>query len=223
MRRRRKVKISREEVREEWLTVPNEDMRQLYKTRMRQQRMIALVPFLVLLAGMFIYGFIGWTDYIGSEYSLFQNYPNRGVGIVYYGIFALNGCIMSSKTLRSINLVPLILPIGIFVYGGITGVVTTAALLMTLYSLAVFPALRVIVGDLEYMRDLPSFPFLSNQVEKQTAALTQRELLSEMERAKNGGISSVGFDEIFTSDDPESIVKPPEKTDDYLQQHKYKW
>lgn len=31
------------------------------------------------------------------------------------------------------------------------------------------------------------------------------------------------YEDIFTSDNPQDIVTPPENTDDYMQQHKMSW
>ncbi|MBR1423879.1 MAG: hypothetical protein IJ571_10645 [Ruminococcus sp.] len=210
----------KESFRENWQTMPDQDLKRIYNSRKSSRMFYASITLVVLFFVALGYGFMGWVSFLGSLYVQFRQVSNETAGIIYYAAFFAAGCLISiadSKTLWHILLpVPIsaVLVFVIFWY-------FSAEALVLEFLLAVFYLrLRVLVRDIDFLKRLPSYPFEGHRDYSRMNAMSQKEQLKQLEIALNGA-RSTGYEHIFT-DSKEELEKP--KTDDnkeeHFQQHK---
>lgn len=209
----------REEKWAEWRTLPDNDLRRIYRKLTKRQRIMTAVTWIPLLPAAIIYGVIGWASFIASELMLFRSFVDTGVtGFLDFLFFSLCGAALSSRNERTFIFIPFAYIVceafKYLVFGNFSGI------LQLCYLIAASIILKPTVSDLNYLRSLPTFPFSTRQREINISGMDRDKMLSYLKNAEKGGAHSVGLEEIFESEHPEEIVSPPEKTEEYLQQHK---
>ena len=202
----------------EWKTMPDEELRKIYLHRLRLQKFLAWIPVALIVPAMIMYGFLGWLTTIVALG--FHFIDTSVLGFLDFVAFAVCGVIYTTRNPKTLKFIPLIMLMHIILKLLITRTFTIISVVFLIYTAFASFFLRQIVSELEYMRTFPNFPFTKTKKEIALNGMTHDQMLKYMEREANGGVSSVGYDEIFTSDDPEKIVTPPEKTEEYFQQHK---
>lgn len=215
------MKEDRFNIKEDWQIMPDEELRREYKRLLRLQRILSGITWAPLLPAGVYYGMTGWTSFFASEYSLFRGFDDCGTtGFVSFFIFAFCGVILSSKNTAIFKFIPLM-----FVGGEVMALlifrsIPSISVLMLAYVIIASCFVHKAVEDLNFLRELPNFPFLKRRDEMNFSAMKRDDMCKYLEHIEKGGAYSVGAEEIFDSDDPESIVNPPEKTEEYFQQHK---
>lgn len=215
------MKKEKQNFREEWQTMPDEDLRDIYKKKLRIQKMLAGFTWLPLLPAAVIYGVCGWAGFIASEYTLFRSISDGGASsFLFFAAFAACGALMMSRNQKSFFVIPFVMIAGILFKMNVYGGSSLIGVLMLAYVIAACIAQYFVVSDLNFLRELPNFPFAKRRDEINFNAMNRDVMLRYLETAQNGGITTVKGEEVFTAEKPEEIVKPPEKTEEYLQQHK---
>ncbi len=207
--------------REEWQTMPDEDLKDIYRKKLRIQKTLAGFTWLPLLPAGVICGIGGWAGFLASEHSLFGYITDGGAStFLFFAAFALCGALMMSKSPKAFFAVPFVMLGGIVFKKSVYGGSYLIGVLMLAYITAACIALHFVVSDLNFLRKLPNFPFAKRRDEINFNAMNRDVMLRYLETARSGGITTVAGEEVFTAEKPEEIVKPPEKTEEYLQQKK---
>ena len=91
-----------EDLHEDWVTMPDEELADIYRKRLREQKRLARMTFIPLLPALVIYGFIGWTSFLTYEASGFvKGAMSFTVGRAFYYIgFAVSGAMISTVSIR---------------------------------------------------------------------------------------------------------------------------
>lgn len=207
--------------REEWQTMPDDDLRDIYRKKSKIQKTLAVITWLPLLPAGFICGVGGWTGFLASEHSMFSYVTDGGASVfLFFAAFALCGALMMSKSPKTFIGIPFVMLAGIVIKKAVYGGSYLIGIAMLVYVVAACIALYFAVSDLNFLRGLPHFPFVKRRDEINFNAMNRDVMLRYLETAEKGGIITVKGEEVFTAEKPEEIVKPPEKTEEYLQQHK---
>lgn len=209
-----------EDFREEWQTMPNEDLRNIYSSLVRRQRLFSRITWLFLPPAILIYGVLGWGAFFGMEMSGFQSSPSTGVGaFLYYVAFACAGLMMLGAKPPKHWAICLVMPAAGLLVELIYDVVSPEPLAMEVFIIYACFRLQKICTDIEFLRGLPSFPFDSRRAEQNMSGMNRSDILKELNMTHTG-IQNIDMEKIFTADHPEEIASPREKTEEYFQQHK---
>lgn len=208
---------------EECKTLPDEELRKIYRKLTKQQKNRSSFPVFLLLPATIFYGFEGWlgtTVFMGSVGNIVINSVLNYIDFI---LFAAAGVLYTSKNIRTIKLMPLFFTIAAAIKIIIFGAFFVGFPIMLAYIIIVSCQLNSIVGKLNFLRGLPNFPFEARQKDMQFNGMSRDKMLDYLEREANGGVKTVDYDEIFTSENPEEIANPKRDTDDDFQQYKVRY
>lgn len=184
--------------------MPDDDLRDIYKKRSGIQKTLAALTWIPLLPVGFICGVGGWAGFLASEHSMFSYVTDGGASIfLFFAAFALCGALMMSKSPKTFIGIPFVMLAGIVIKKAIYGGSYLIGIAMLIYVISACITLYFAVSDLNFLRELPHFPFVKRRDEINFNAMNRDVMLRYLETAEKGG-----------------IAKPPEKTEEYLQQHK---
>lgn len=198
----------------ECYTLPNEELRKIYTSLRRQQNRWSKIPAYVFVPAFLFYGIAGWFAFFGAGLV-------NGRGLLDFINITICAIFMTSRNPKTLSAVPFIMLILSSIKLCFFGHVNIITALAILYTFIFGEKLRRTVIKLNFLRGLPNYPFESRQMEMNFNALSRQKMLEYMEREAGGGVKAVNYENIFISDDPESIVNPPEDKEIYLQQHEF--
>lgn len=204
---------------EDWQTMPDEDLKRIYTNLKKKQRRHAVVSWVILLPALVIYGFMGWVTFFVTELGLIQTGAgNAACGCLFFILLAVCGVFFNFDTERQLRPVLFIMPVGGLLVFLLFGMISPLPIVMEIYVIVMYFKLRKLLKDLNFLRGLPSFPFEGMMLENMT--VSRHTAMKQLEQAHKGAYSP-DYEKIFTSERPEDIVSPPERTDDYFQQHRW--
>ena len=206
--------------RDDWRTMPDEELRTIYRRYEKERRLYGAICVPVLIIAMLAYGIIGWSSFLQAEYVQFRTVSNDGSGILYYIAFFIAGCLINISQYKNLWLILLPVPMISAVVVGLYSYVSIEPIAMELILLVLFFRLASILSDMEYLKSLPSFPFIGYREYGDISVMPRDKQVKQLEQAANGVVSQ-GYEHIFT-DSREELEKPSpeETTDDHFQQHK---
>lgn len=207
-------------IREDWNTIPDSSLRKLYRSLTKRQRFLAYIPVACIFPAMIVYGMYGWVSYFVAEYALFRSFDTGVTGIINYVAFAICGVLMSSNKVKTIIATPIAMLGYIALKGALFDSFSFDTFIMLVYLIIACAFTAKTVADLNFLRSLPNFPFDQRDDRIKFEGLTRDEMVENLEHAQQGGIFTIDHEDIFTSDKPEDIATPPEKTDEYMQEYK---
>lgn len=207
--------------RDEWQTMPDEDLKIIYKRKSRIQKLLAAVTWIPLIPAAVICGVFGWSEFLYSEYNLFSQVIDLGAStFLFFAAFAVCGVLMTGKNSKTFYWTPLVMIAGIIIKKAVYKGSVFIGIILLIYVICACIGLYFVVSDLNFLRELPNFPFLKRRSEINFNAMNRDVMLRYLENAQNVGITTVKGEEVFTAEKPEEIVTPPEKTEEYLQQYR---
>lgn len=211
-----------EDFRENWQTMPDEDLRKIYTGLVKTQRRLANVTWALLLPALVIYGILGWASIISMEAGGFRAMSGVSGGVLYYIAFAICGALIATAKPPKHWGMLAIVPVSAVIVEDLYGVVSMEPIVMELYLIYACARVHLVIKDIDFLKELPTFPFLGQRQDMDMSGLTREGMLKRLNSTKDG-VQSVDYEKIFTADDPEEIASPPERTEDYLQQHKIQY
>lgn len=207
-------------IREYWRTMPDDDLKRIYNKRKSGRMFYSTFTLVVLFVMALGYGLAGWVSYLGSLSVQFRKVDNSTAGIVYYIAFFVAGCLISIADSKSLWHILLPVPIGSLIVFVLFWYFSFEAVLLELVLAVFYLRLRVLVEDIDFLKSLPSYPFVGHRDYSQMNAMSQADQLKQLENAMNGARAE-GYEHIFT-DSREKLEKPKpaDNKDDHFQQHK---
>ncbi len=187
-----------EDLHECCLTMPDEELKDIYRKRLKEQKRLARMTFVPLLPALVVYGFIGWTSFLTYEASGFvKGAMSFTAGRAFYYIgFAVSGVVMSTVGIRRRWLMffptALMVPFVMYLFGEFTAEI----LLMLAYLLFAYFRLGVVLSDLELLRSLPRFPFDKHSADRDLRIMKSKDAERYMELASGKAIAT-GYESIF--------------------------
>lgn len=208
---------------------PNEEMKKIYDQKRREQNILSFIPVILLLPSMIIYGFMGWLDFfvmLGGH--MFTSAINNLLcaGILDSFVFAAIGLFWRSDKPKTVYITMVVMTL----YTALTmpyvnREMMRGGLLLIMLAYVILFGIKIsnVIKDLNFMRDLPAFPFEHKHDTANLDGMTRKQMAEYLEHMSDGGTYTVKGEEVFTAERPEEVVDPPEKTEEYKQQHKIFW
>lgn len=209
-----------DDFRECWQTMPDEDLREVYRSRLKAHKRLGTIAFAPLIPALVIYGFMGWTGFFALEMSGFRG----GMGISVGGAFYYVALAVSSGLIRTVSLkrrweifIPpaVTVPLVALLFGNISPDISA----IFGYLLYAYFKLGKLIPDLEFLRGLPRFPFDNHGTVRDVRIMNAKAAEQYLDTSA-GKVVAVDYERIFTAERPEEIVSPPENKGEYFQQHK---
>lgn len=215
------------DLKEEYKTLPNETLRKYYKKLTKRQRRLSAITFAVLVPAMLFYGMMGWVNFFNSEWNRFSFFDASSNAFFNYVAFAASGALLMADTAKLIAASPAVMILYMGLKFGLFDSVSGDTFVMLAYLIVAAVITAKTVSDLNFMRKLPNFPFDGRKERIDFEGLTRDKMTENLQKLldnQNGDkVITNDYEDIFTSDNPQDIVTPPENTDDYMQQHKMSW
>lgn len=215
------------DLKEEYKTLPNETLRKYYKKLAKRQRRLSAITFAFLVPAMLVYGMMGWVNFFNSEWNIFSFFDASSNAFFNYVAFAASGALLMADTAKLISASPAVMILYMGLKFGLFDSVSGDTFVMLAYLIAAAVITAKTVSDLNFMRKLPNFPFDGRKERIDFEGLTRDKMTENLQKLldnQNGDkVITNDYEDIFTSDNPQDIVTPPENTDDYMQQHKMSW
>lgn len=215
------------DLKEEYKTLPDETLRKHYKKLAKRQHRLAAVPFALIVPAMLVYGFLGWANFLVSESGLFRTFDSGSNAFFNYVAFAACGALLMADTAKLIAASPAVMILYMGLKFGLFDSVSGDTFVMLAYLIVAAVITAKTVSDLNFMRKLPNFPFDGRKERIDFEGLTRDKMTENLQKLldnQNGDkVITNDYEDIFTSDNPQDIVTPPENTDDYMQKHKMSW
>ena len=199
---------------EEYNTLPDSELKKIFKGYEKKQKRLAGIPVWILLPVLVIYGFMGYLKGFAATHAGYLM-DFSILGVVDFVCFAGCGGLMASSNTKNFVAVPIIMLLEIIIRSGFTDSGNVMQFVMLIYLTASCAYLSKTVNKMNYLRSHPHFPFDERQQEVQFEAMTRSQMLNYLEREQNGGVKDLGYEKIFEEDNPEKFVNPePELSDD---------
>ncbi|WP_456031918.1 hypothetical protein [Ruminococcus sp.] len=215
------------DLKEEYKTLPNETLRKYYKKLAKRQRRLAAITFAFLVPAMLVYGMLGWVNFFTAEWNRFSFFDASSNAFFNYVAFAASGALLMADTAKLIAASPAVMILYMGLKFGLFDSVSGDTFVMLAYLIVAAVITEKSVSDLNFMRKLPNFPFDGRKERIDFEGLTRDKMTENLQKLldnQNGDkVITNDYEDIFTSDNPQDIVTPPENTDDYMQQHKMSW
>ena len=215
------------DLKEEYKTLPNETLRKYYKKLTKRQRRLSAITFAFLVPAMLVYGMMGWVNFFNSEWNIFSFFDASSNAFFNYVAFAASGALLMADTAKLIAASPAVMILYMGLKFGLFDSVSGDTFVMLAYLIVAAVITAKTVSDLNFMRKLPNFPFDGRKERIDFEGLTRDKMTENLQKLldnQNGDkVITNDYEDIFTSDNPQDIVTPPENTDDYMQQHKMSW
>lgn len=215
------------DLKEEYKTLPNETLRKYYKKLAKRQRRLSAITFAFLVPAMLVYGMMGWVNFFNSEWNIFSFFDASSNAFFNYVAFAASGALLMADTAKLIAASPAVMILYMGLKFGLFDSVSGDTFVMLAYLIVAAVITEKTVSDLNFMRKLPNFPFDGRKERIDFEGLTRDKMTENLQKLldnQNGDkVITNDYEDIFTSDNPQDIVTPPENTDDYMQQHKMSW
>lgn len=215
------------DLKEEYKTLPDETLRKHYKKLAKRQHRLAAVPFALIVPAMLVYGFLGWANFLVSESGLFRTFDSGSNAFFNYVAFAACGALLMADTAKLIAASPAVMILYMGLKFGLFDSVSGDTFVMLAYLIVAAVITAKTVSDLNFMRKLPNFPFDGRKERIDFEGLTRDKMTENLQKLldnQNGDkVITNDYEDIFTSDNPQDVVTPPENTDDYMQKHKMSW
>ena len=215
------------DLKEEYKTLPDETLRKYYKKLTKRQRRLSAITFAVLVPAMLFYGMMGWVNFFNSEWNRFSFFDASSNAFFNYVAFAASGALLMADTAKLIAASPAVMILYMGLKFGLFDSVSGDTFVMLAYLIVAAVITAKTVSDLNFMRKLPNFPFDGRKERIDFEGLTRDKMTENLQKLldnQNGDkVITNDYEDIFTSDNPQDIVTPPENTDDYMQQHKMSW
>lgn len=215
------------DLKEEYKTLPNETLRKYYKKLAKRQRRLSAITFAFLVPAMLVYGMMGWVNFFNSEWNIFSFFDASSNAFFNYVAFAASGALLMADTAKLIAASPAVMILYMGLKFGLFDSVSGDTFVMLAYLIVAAVITAKTVSDLNFMRKLPNFPFDGRKERIGFEGLTRDKMTENLQKLldnQNGDkVITNDYEDIFTSDNPQDIVTPPENTDDYMQQHKMSW
>ena len=216
--------------REEYLTLPDNDLKMIYKRLHRIRRWFTATPMLVtafLAVLTAVTGFYYLTGYGTYNQSALFGDPWPFVAAMLYYVMAFVHCMFmfgddADRMKKNAAIFVLLHIAALYVLYQYTGI-GILQIVLSLY-LSVVGFVNVpIIKEINYMRSLPSYPF--NDTRRQEYgenALFRAQMAKHLEltsKMDKDGCVSVGCEDIFDGEIEKHFPKEPEK-EEFLQQYK---
>ncbi len=215
------------DLKEEYKTLPNETLRKYYKKLAKRQRRLSAITFAFLVPAMLVYGMLGWANFLASEWNRFSFFDASSNAFFNYVAFAASGALLMADTAKLIAASPAVMIMYMGLKFGLFDSVSGDTFVMLAYLIVAAVITAKTVSDLNFMRKLPNFPFDGRKERIDFEGLTRDKMTENLQKLldnQNGDkVITNDYEDIFTSDNPQDIVTPPENTDDYMQKHKMSW
>lgn len=215
------------DLKEEYKTLPNETLRKYYKKLAKRQRRLSAITFAFFVPAMLFYGMMGWVNFFNSEWNRFSFFDASSNAFFNYVAFAASGALLMADTAKLIAASPAVMILYMGLKFGLFDSVSGDTFVMLAYLIVAAVITEKTVSDLNFMRKLPNFPFDGRKERIDFEGLTRDKMTENLQKLldnQNGDkVITNDYEDIFTSDNPQDIVTPPENTDDYMQQHKMSW
>lgn len=215
------------DLKEEYKTLPNETLRKYYKKLTKRQHRLAAITFAFLVPAMLVYGMLGWVNFFTAEWNRFSFFDASSNAFFNYVAFAASGALLMADTAKLIAASPAVMILYMGLKFGLFDSVSGDTFVMLAYLIVAAVITEKTVSDLNFMRKLPNFPFDGRKERIDFDGLTRDKMTENLQKLldnQNGDkVITNDYEDIFTSDNPQDIVTPPENTDDYMQQHKMSW
>lgn len=215
------------DLKEEYKTLPNETLRKYYKKLTKRQHRLAAITFAFLVPAMLVYGMLGWVNFFTAEWNRFSFFDASSNAFFNYVAFAASGALLMADTAKLIAASPAVMILYMGLKFGLFDSVSGDTFVMLAYLIVAAVITAKTVSDLNFMRKLPNFPFDGRKERIDFEGLTRDKMTENLQKLldnQNGDkVITNDYEDIFTSDNPQDIVTPPENTDDYMQQHKMSW
>lgn len=215
------------DLKEEYKTLPNETLRKYYKKLAKRQRRLSAITFAFLVPAMLVYGMMGWVNFFNSEWNIFSFFDASSNAFFNYVAFAASGALLMADTAKLIAASPAVMILYMGLKFGLFDSVSGDTFVMLAYLIVAAVITAKTVSDLNFMRKLPNFPFDGRKERIDFEGLTRDKMTENLQKLldnQNGDkVITNDYEDIFTSDNPQDIVTPPENTDDYMQKHKMSW
>lgn len=215
------------DLKEEYKTLPNETLRKYYKKLTKRQRRLSAITFAFLVPAMLVYGMMGWVNFFNSEWNIFSFFDASSNAFFNYVAFAASGALLMADTAKLIAASPAVMILYMGLKFGLFDSVSGDTFVMLAYLIVAAVITAKTVSDLNFMRKLPNFPFDGRKERIDFEGLTRDKMTENLQKLldnQNGDkVITNDYEDIFTSDNPQDVVTPPENTDDYMQKHKMSW
>ena len=206
---------------EDWQTIPESELRRIYLKNLKIQKTLSRIPVIILLPAVLYFGFTGWFTTI--MFLGWQVIDTSVLGFLDFVVFALCGVLFTTRNKKTLFLTIAVMALQVALKLLFSDNISVMPFIMLGYVIFASAVLYKVISRLEFLRSLPEFPFNESKQELKIESMTHDQMLKYMERQAKGGVESVGYENIFTAEHPEEIATPPEKTEEYLQQHKMKY
>lgn len=209
-----------DDFRECWQTMPDDDLREIYRSKLKAYKRLGTIAFAPLLPAWIIYGFLGWTGFFSLEMSGFQGGFSAPVGgAFYYLALAVSSVFMRTASVKNrwLIFVPMVVTVPFVAW--MFGYFSIEPVIMVIFLGYAYRRMGMLMPDLEFLRELPNFPFNNRTVERDIRIMSFK-AAEDYLNISSGKVVSTDYEKIFTAERPEEIAAPPEKTEEYFQQHK---
>lgn len=212
-----------DDFRECWQTMPDTDLLDIYRRKLKEHKRLGTIAFAPLIPALVIYGFMGWTGFFAMELSGFQGGMGVSVGGAFYYIaLAVSSALIRTASCKRRWVIFLPMVVTVPAVTLLFGSFSLEVPLIFAYLVYAYIRLGSLIPDLEFLRGLPRFPFDLHSAERDVRIMNAK-AAEEYLDISSGKVVSTDYERIFTAESPEEIVSPPEKKDEYLQQHKMRY
>lgn len=218
--------------RDDFLMMPDEELRDIYKSRLKERKWLSTPPLLfssVCAALYFCAGFFHLTIF---NRSLNNEVLPSLLPIIFFILSFISGMLMfndNEKTHFSAAIIITLLQFTVLAYGtfalekdvfrGLTDIFLDICMISSsLGHIFVIP----IIKDLKALRECPSFPFDNFRRDiTYTGSISGERALSYLEHASDHNVRSVDLDDIFTTvaKEPPAVEEKKPYEEDFFQQH----
>lgn len=209
------MKKNKYDFREECMTLPDEELKKIYDKLLKTQDAVSKLPVMLIVPAFLIYGFLGWLSYFGLTLVDMTDF-------LVILLFAVCGVLMKTRNEKTPVGITVFFVCGCLLKFGLTHSITPLALPMIIYVIGSCVCLNKVINNLNFLRGLPNYPFNNRRTELEFNSMKRDEMCKYLKNINKDGdrVIETNYERIFESDDPEKIVSPPEKKEEYFQQHK---
>jgi hypothetical protein len=149
-----------DDFRENWQTMPDEDLRDIYRKKLKEHKRLGTIAFAPLLPALLVYGFMGWTGFFIFEIGGFNKSDmDFAVGRAFYYVgLAVSSALIRTASYKHRWLIFLPTVISILFVTALFGEFSIEPVIMLGYLGYVYYKLGVLLPDLDFLRGLPRFP-----------------------------------------------------------------
>ncbi|MBQ8967690.1 hypothetical protein [Ruminococcus sp.] len=190
-----------EDFRENWQTMPDADLRYIYRRKTKEVKRLGSIAFAPLLPALVIYGFLGWVGFAGYEYSGFdRSAMNFESGrALYYIALAVSSCLI--RTARDKFQWVIFLPVLASwpLVKVLFGEFSIEVVLMLCYLGYAYIRLIILLPDIDFLKSLPRFPFDEHSAVRDIRIMDSRSAAEHLELSSGKAVAR-NYEDIFTAE-----------------------